>query len=329
MNSRRRIRATSSIGVIALILGVLIVLNRQYITDQFDVWTYSPASDIVSLATRSGMSPEGRFYFYASQPVLDNAQNFSGKCGKTEASTAILGCYTAAHIYLYDVSNAQLDGIREVTAAHEMLHAAYDRMGKSERTQVDTLVEAEYATLKNDKTFAQRMTFYDKTEPGERDNELHSIIGTEVPTISPALEAHYKAYFSDRSLVTALHTKYAAVFANVEAEGQQLTAQLNQLGNTIDADSTTYNAQVSQLNIDVQAFNAKASSNGGFKDDAEFQTARATLLARADQLSALRTTINTDVAQYASLKQELQSVSSQSDTLNRSIDSNLAPAPSV
>jgi len=328
MNLLRRISATGLVSLVAIGLAAVIWTNHQYITDEFNYLRFQPSSSVATLADRSGMNDTGRFLFYASEPQIDDAQNFNGKCGQTEASTAILGCYTGQRIYLYDVTNAELDGITEVTAAHEMLHAAYERMNDRERTQVNSLVEAEYATLKNDKAFAQRMAFYAKTEPGERDNELHSIIGTEVTTISPALEEHYRQYFSDRGLVTALHTKYAAIFANLQNQEQQLTDQLTQLGNTIDSDSINYNAQVSQLNTDIQSFNQRASS-GGFNDEADFQAARAALVNRVAALNVLRTTINNDVSQYSTLKQELATVSTQSDALNRSIDSNLAPAPSV
>jgi len=328
MSLLRKVRVTSFISLIAVVLAAAVWFNHQYLTDQFNVWRFRPSSEVVSLADRSGMNDEGKFLFYASQPQIDDAQNFNGKCGQSEASTAILGCYAGQRIYLYNVTNAQIDGIKEVTAAHEMLHAAYDRMTSNERTQVNAFVEAEYAVLKNDKTFAQRMAFYAKTEPGERDNELYSIIGTEVAAISPELENHYRQYFTDRSLVTSLHTKYAAVFANLQSQEQQLSDQLTKLGNTIDSDSIKYNAQVSQLNTDIQAFNQEAS-NSGFSSEAEFQSARTALVSRVDALNALRTTINDAVTQYSALKQELAAVSTQSDTLNRSIDSNLAPAPSV
>jgi hypothetical protein len=332
-NTRLHSKARGHVAaIVATILSVALALflfaNRQYVVDQISNWQYQPTSEIVSFADKTGMNTTGKFYFYASQPSLESTQDFNDKCGRKEQSTAILGCYTGRNIYIYNVTNAQLDGIREVTAAHEMLHAAYDRMSDDERKTVDTLLEAEYGKLKDDKDFADRMAFYARTEPGERDNELHSVIGTEVGSLSSELEAHYAKYFSDRSKVVALHDKYAAVFSDLQTRGEQLSSQLTSLGNTIEGESANYNKSVLQLNNDIQAFNSKASG-GGFSSDNEFQAARSDLVARAAQLDAERSAINDKVTQYNTLRSELATIASQSDALNRSIDSTLAPAPSV
>jgi hypothetical protein len=314
--------------ILCIALAAVLFLNRQYVVDQLTVWQYKPSAEIATLASRAGMSDDGKFFFYASQPVVEGAQNFNKQCGRTEASTAILGCYNGRNIYVYNVTDSRLDGIREVTAAHEMLHAAYARLNDTDKARINTLLEAEYAKLKDDKQFAERMAFYARTEPGERDNELHSVIGTEVGSLNPELEAHYKKYFADRSKVVALHARYASVFADLQNQSNSLSQQLTQLGDKIEKESVVYNKDVNQLNQDIEAFNATASG-GGFSSQASFESARAKLVARASLLDAERESINGDVTQYGTLRQELTNVASQSDALNRSIDSSLAPAPSL
>ncbi len=308
--------------------ATFLLANKQYVVDQLNVWQYTPSNAVSALADRAGMGDTGKFYFYTSHPAVDNAQDFNKACVQKESTTAILGCYNGQNIYIYNVTDTRLDGIQEVTAAHEMLHAAYARMSDSEKQQVNALLETEYVKLKNNKDFADRMAFYDRTEPGERDNELHSVIGTEVANISPELEAHYKKYFDDRSKVIALQVKYMSVFMSLEQQGQSLSDQLIQLGNKIESDSASYNAQVTQLNADIQAFNDKANSSG-FSSEAAFQAERSTLVARAHTLDTTRTAINNEIDQYNNMRQELESVASQSDALNRSINSSLAPAPSL
>lgn len=317
------------VAAICIATAGWLFINRQQVVDQIEVWQYQPSSDIVSLAKRTDMSQTGTFYFYATQPALESASVFNTKCRSQETSTAILGCYNGRNIFIYNVTDTKLDGIREVTAAHEMLHAAYQRMSDSEKQTVNSLLEAEYTKLKNDKDFAERMAFYDRTEPGERDNELHSVIGTEVATISPELEAHYKQYFNDRSIVVGLHTKYASVFTDLQAQGDQLAKQLTDLGNTIEQESLDYNQDVATLNNDIESFNSKARDSGGFSSQDDFDSERAALVARANQLDARRDAINNDISQYETLHQELASIASQSDALNRSINSSLAPAPSL
>lgn len=331
-SSKKHKTAGHLLGLIAAIVSIVIAaflfLNRQYAVDQLTAWQYKPTDAISSLVTRTGMSGTGKFLFYASQPSIENADTFNKQCGKQEASTAILGCYNGTHIYVYNVTDARLDGIKEVTAAHEMLHAAYARMSDSEKSKVDSLLEAEYAKLKDDKQFSERMAFYARTEPGERDNELHSVIGTEVGSISPELETHYKTYFDDRSKVVALHDNYAKVFSDLQNKSDSLSAQLTALGNKIESESLAYNKDVTQLNKDINAFNSRAS-NGDFSSQSAFDAARAALVARANQLDTTRQQINAEVAQYETLRQELASVASQSEALNKSIDSSLAPAPSL
>lgn len=325
-NSRGR--AVGILALLSLVLALVLFLNRQFIADQITVWQYQPSSEMATFADRTGMNSGGKFAFYSSKPSLESSQDFNTKCDRKEVSTAILGCYNGHAIYIYNVTNQQLDGIREVTAAHEMLHAAYDRLPDSERDRVNQLVEAEYESLKNRPDFAERMAFYERTEPGERDNELHSIIGTEVKGISVDLEAHYKKYFSDRAKVVALHGKYVAVFTDLQSRSNELSSQLTTLGEQIKSQTQLYNNEVSSLNGAVQSFNARANS-GSFSSEAAFNSERSALAARLDRLDTLRTQINTNVDSYNEIRSELITIASESDALNQSIDSTLAPAPSI
>ncbi|MDX2775889.1 hypothetical protein PV379_00770 [Streptomyces caniscabiei] len=315
-------------AVVSVLLALLLVVNRQQVVDQLTVWQFQPSSEIQALADKSGMGDRGEFYFYASQPTLETAEVFNQKCDREEESTAVLGCYTGGRIYIYNVEDKTLDGIREVTAAHEMLHAAYDRLSEGERQRINALVEEEYAKLRTDSAFAERMAFYDRTEPGQRDNELHSIIGTEVADIDPKLEVHYKAYFTDRNKVVSLHEKYASVFKELQRRSEDLSNQLTKLTDQIEKSVSQYNTDVQQLNGDIESFNTRANT-GAFSSEAEFQSERAALSVRADRLEAMRTEVNAKIEEYNRLRDELISVAGQSDALNRSIDSTLAPAPNV
>ena len=319
-------------GVVVALVSVaitgLLLVNRQYVIDTVSVWQYQPTDEISGFVDRTSMSDTGEFLFFASRPSLEGTQAFNDKCSRHEKSTAILGCYDSRQIYIYDVPNPKLDGIREVTAAHEMLHAAYLRLTDTEKDNVNTLVEAEYAKLSNDVNFSERMAFYARTEPGERDNELHSIIATEVASISPELEKYYGAYFDDRSKVVALHAKYASIFALLQARGEELSAELTAIAASIDQRTAIYNKDVQALNADIATFNDRAGS-GSFSSQAQFNAERSNLTAKASSLEDLRASIGEDRKRYESLREELISIASESEALNQSIDSSLAPAPSL
>lgn len=336
-SKKSHIRRSSGHGYVVSIIilavciaaAVYILLNKQQIVDQVSVWQYQPNADIVSLADRSGMNDTGKFYFYASHPDIEAAQQFNQHCNnQQETTTAILGCYDGRSIYIYNVTDPRLDGIKETTAAHEMLHAAYSRLDPATKQNVDAMLESEYAVLKNNKDFAERMAFYAQTEPGQRDNELHSVIGTEVGTLSPELEAYYNRYFSDRKLVVSLHDQYMSVFNQLQQEGDSLSAQITQLAATIQQQTQEYNAKVAELNTQIEEFNQKASS-GGFSTQDQFNSARAVLVDQSNALETLRGQINSEISQYDTLRTQLQAISNQSQTLNQSINSTLAPAPSL
>ena len=281
-----------------------------------------------AVAARASLNDAGKFVFYATRPAIEDSKEFNEDCERVEQGTAVLGCYVNDRIYIYDVSDERLDGIREVTAAHEMLHAVYQRMSDDERKTVDALVEAEYAKLTANPSFAGRMAFYARTEPGERDNELHSIIGTEVSDIDPALEKHYAKYFTSRAKVLELYNGYNSVFTEIENQAKALTAQLDALSAKIDTEMSQYNQQVGSLNDKIKDFNRRASS-GGFSSQAAFNSERSSLQREANEVTAQRAAIDTDVKQYEQLRKQYNEIITTSSDLYKSIDSSLAPAPSV
>ena len=317
--------------IFLLISGIVaywLVTHRQQVLDTVSLWSYQPTSQIAAIADRTTMTPVSRSLFYASHPSLNDAQTFNNDCGKSEQGAAVLGCYTGLRIYIYNVTDAQLDGIHEVTAAHEMLHAAYMRMDDAEKKTVNDLLESEYAVLSKDPAFTSRMALYARTEPGERDNELHSIIGTEVATISPELEAHYAKYFSSRAAVVALHDKYSSNFTRLQAEAASLSDQMSQLTAEIKSRSSSYTAASEQLDRDIASFNQRASS-GDVQSQAQFNSERQALVARTAKLSAERSAINGLIDQFNKIVNQYNAIATQTEQLNQSINSSPAPAPSV
>ena len=106
--------------------------NSQSIRDWWVLRSFSPSNEIVSLADDTGMSDQGRQKFYVSQPELNSRASFNDNCPFPDRSL-VLGCYASLRIYIFDVDDPQLEGVEEVTAAHEMLHAVYDRLSTGDR----------------------------------------------------------------------------------------------------------------------------------------------------------------------------------------------------
>ncbi len=329
--SRKKYSKLSLRAFVVLLLvaacSVWLVVQRQYIIDQLVVWQYEPSGEVSQIAERANLTSKGRFYLYASRTQVSDAATFNQHCKKAEEHSAILGCYTSRQIYVYDVENEQLDGIKEVTAVHEMLHAAWDRLSEQEQGELAALLEAEYAKHSTS-DFEKRMAYYARTQPGERTNELHSIIGTEMTDISSELEQYYKRYLVDRAEIVTMHEAYKSVFVHIQSETTRLEGELSSLAKTIDSSTKVYNQAVAQLNDDIHVFNNRAG-NGGFATQAEFARERAVLVSRATSLEDDRVSIMNSIDQYKGFVAQLEKINSQSSALTRSIDSTLSPAAKI
>lgn len=308
------------LGAVA-IGSVLAITQRQQLVDQWNVWTFKPSSAVEGYITRSTMTSHGEYLFLASQPVVASAQKFNSVCANEQEGSSVLGCYTSADkiITLFDITDPQLDGMEEVVAAHEMLHAAWDRMESGERTRIGALLEAEAAKLADDPDFTERMQLYARTEPRQRLNELHSIIGTEVADLDPELEQYYTAYFSDRAALVALHVASSAIFKQIEAQSAALVAEIDALKVSIENDLATYNSGYDQLNADIEDFNRRADA-GEFESQEQFDSERAGLIARQNSLDALFTSIKAREVTYNARVVDLSKLNAAAAELNTAIN---------
>jgi uncharacterized coiled-coil DUF342 family protein len=308
------------LSVIVVAVAAWIFLNRQFVLDQLSVWSYEPSASIASLDERVQFTDKGLFTFYATQPVIAEPSEFNGKCPRREQGSPILGCYTSDdRIYVFNMTNEQLDGMKEITAAHEMLHAVWQRMGTDEQARLGTLLNAAYEKSASTE-LRERMEYYQRNEPDAITNELHSILGTEVANLGDELEAYYRQYFENRQAVLALHDKYNAVYQNLYKRADELYANMQSLSASIETRSEQYAKDVAQLSADITRFNTRAN-NGDFDSIGQFNNERAQMVRRSSQLDAQRVTINNDIAAYGAMYTEYQSIASQIEVLNQSIDS--------
>jgi hypothetical protein len=254
------------------------VLNPQTVIDWWRLRDYEPPVAVVRLANDASFNDEGRKLFYVHYPELLNKQNFQGKCSLTE-ETIVLGCYISNDkIYVFDVEDDRLEGVEQVTAAHEMLHAAYDRLSDSERTYIDELVLAYYKEL-NDPRLNETIDNYRKRDPTVVPNELHSILATEYGDLPQELEDYYSQYFVNRSIVVGYSNNYEAEFTKLEEQIEVYEKQLKELEASINerenqlvqlgvalefeknqledlrSDPQSYNNAVESFNVKVRDYN--------------------------------------------------------------------------
>ncbi len=295
--------------------------NQHGIRDYFAAQKYKPDAEISKIENRIKPTTTAKTVFYASNPNVENSEEFNQNCKNHEEGSAILGCYKSGEIHIYDVKNSKLNGIKDVTAAHELLHAIWERMSLSERDKIGKLLNAEYDRVK-DADFEKLMQSYDRTEPGERINELHSLIGTEQLEISKELEDHYAKFFENRKAIAQIYQSYSKNFKDLRIREKTLTNELEKIKSEIEQLTKKYSEELEYLNTDIAEFNSDAK-NGAYKTQAEFNADRAKLLRRIRNLETSRLKINDLVNSYNSKINELNEVSVQQNELYKSINSNL------
>lgn len=240
----------SSAGLAAIIvLPILAWQNAQAIEDWWRLRDYTPSQEVVALATDTKMTDFARRVFYVNHPSLvDDVKSFRESCPQSE-QTIVLGCYLSGQngITVYEVKDERLANAPEVTAAHEMLHAAYDRLSDDERSRVNSLLNDYYKNSLNNERILDTIDLYKQIEPNDVVNEMHSIFGTEILSLPTELEDYYKRYFTDRSLVAMLAASYEKEFESRQTQIKDYENQLDDLRARILADERSLRNQLSDL----------------------------------------------------------------------------------
>lgn len=249
---------------LALLSAIAVLaLNGQAIVDWFKLRGYEVPASISKLATDDTMTAEARHLFYVNRPQLTNGSEFTDNCPKGGEKTVILGCYIGndGGIYLYKVTDQRLAGIEEVTAAHEMLHAAYRRLSGGEKKRIDALLTNYYKNGLNDERVLSVMESYKKSEPNDLPNEMHSIFATELSTLPAPLETYYKRYFTDRNAVVRYMAAYREEFTSRQTQREAYDARLKQLRPLVDEIDKTLEQQKSALDAQRKQLESHRASN--------------------------------------------------------------------
>jgi hypothetical protein len=284
MNNRNRV-GSLVLGTSVFCLLFVAWVQRLPIYDWYRLRDYQQPAQITQLALDTTMTNSARHVFSVQHPEIDNKSTFNSHCGQEGEQTIVLGCYVQRQgIYVLGVDDVRLSGVEQVTAAHEMLHAAYDRLSKKERQHLDDLINQTYASLDNQRIKATIEAY--KKAGADITNELHSILGTEVRVLPTDLETYYKKYFTDRAKIVGYSEQYQQAFTDRKNKVGQYDLQLSNLKNQIEANQAdldqkaktletqraqldqalaakqydTYNAGVPAYNSAVRSYNAEVES---------------------------------------------------------------------
>jgi hypothetical protein len=200
------------------------------------------------------MTAEARSLLALASPELVDRETLGSTC-TLDPELSVLGCYRSGRIAVLSVTDPRLDGTTEATTAHEMLHAAWASLNQAEREQVSQMLHTTFQRVATAELTA-RIDAYRNDDPTVVDNELHSIIGTEVADVGPGLEAYYRRWFNDRAAVVAVAVASRATLTSLEAQVNDLDARLDKLRSRIKSEETTLENERAALEARSAALDA-------------------------------------------------------------------------
>ena len=310
--------------VVLLVAGGTFWVKHNEILDWAASRGYHPSSAVSKLASDTTMTAYARQLFYANRPDIEEKKQFNAHCTDPSEQVAVLGCFKGNRlgIHIYLVTDKRLDGIEQVTAAHEMLHQAYQRLDKAEKTRINGLLQ-EYHDLKASKKMKDKIDSYKKTEPGELLNEMHSIFGTEASDLPDELEAYYKQYFVNRKAVLTLHQKYQVEFDKRIAKIAEYDVRLTALKVRIDANKIELKQREKDLERRRAQLDAYLAANRIKEYNAAVPGFNASVVAYKNQVAET----NDLVEEFNRLLAERNALAIQERQLEDAIDSSVKTAP--
>lgn len=306
------------IGVVLVLISVGIALNFGFLRDFLSAIRYQPSDEVAQIRDKLDLTERGWVIFGASTPELKNKQEFNQYCRDKENATAILGCYRSEKIYIYNILDEELDGIRELTAAHELLHAVYQRMSDKEKEEWNKKLEEIYNAHKD--ILGEEIELYDDAQKKE---ELYVRAGTEIKNLPEELEKHYAEIFRNQDKIVAYYDGYIAVFREIERRMNEILSQTESLKAEIDQKISQYETETTKLNTDINKFNNCAGTANCFSSNYVFNRQRTALIARQNELKSLYENINGLISEYNRLVEEYNENVLHGQTLNQAINSSV------
>ncbi|MBI3624095.1 hypothetical protein HY218_00520 [Candidatus Saccharibacteria bacterium] len=249
-----------------LFLGLVLTswFYRWPLYDWLQLRNYTPNPAIILVADQTSMKVQARHFFYLNHPQIQPNPAFSASCPNNGGEqTIVLGCYQSHEtgIFLYKVTDAKLNGVIQVTAAHETLHAIYERLSSRDKKYVNGLLEDYFEHQLHDNRILKTLAAYKKSEPNDVLNEMHSIFGTEVVDLPPALENYYQRYFTNRKQIAAYAQHYQNAFVSRQDQVMADDAKLKVLKQRIESLERSLQSQYETLTGDKKHLDTLLASN--------------------------------------------------------------------
>ena len=301
------------------LLAFYVIFWTESFIDNFRLIGYEMPAEISAIESKLHLTSDGHKTFAAVHPTIEASESFNEHCNSHNKEISVLGCYYDNSIYIYDIHSDELSGIIESTAAHEMLHAAWDRLAFWDQNYISGELQKFYESHAD--ALSEELEDY---KEDSRIDELHSRVGTEFADLPESLENYYARYFTNQDAIVAYYDNYEEKFRSLQNRLDELDASLDEMSAEIDAMGAEYDAREKTFNDRVDQFNSCAETPDCFTD-AEFASQRAALLSERDELSASLSELNAKIDKYNALVDEYESNVLHRRNLHSAINSNSEP----
>ncbi len=309
-----------------LLIGAIVALlwQRQAVSDWLVLAGYQPPAAVAALAADTTMTPEAKHLFYLNKPEISDKAEFSKFCSEREHSL-VLGCYHGGEsgIYLLNIADSsELGGVMEVTAAHEMLHAAYERLSGDERDAVDKQLQDYYDNGLTDKAIKAEVDAYRSSEPDALLNEMHSIFGTEVAKLPPGLAVYYEQYFTDRQAVVSEAERYQDAFRSRQAAIKRYDEQLSRL----HAQITDYQKELEQQGSRLDTMRGAMERDRASSNIRGYNAQVPIYNALVNEYNDLRAKLKQKIAEYNALVEKRNAIVLEEQQLIEQLSGSTVPS---
>lgn len=316
-NTSRTRELTAVLVTSAVMLGIYALIQNPVVQDVWKGWQYQETSEVSEIRKSLELTGTGERIFLATQPAIEEAEAFNDHCDSHRTDVSLLGCYIGDKIYIYDVQAESLQDSHKVTAAHELLHAAWKRLSNGERQAVtDLLQEVRWS---NADWVKEELALYGEDEQTE---ELYTRVGTKLRDIPEDLEKHYAKYFTNRLKIVEYYENYQAPFNELKEKNAEIYEKIQKLNQEIESGRTEYNKRIAELDRQIKTFNQCAETEGCFTSKESFQAQRERLEAEKVRLDELRESLNKKIDQNNELVNEYQQNQEALGELNNALNSN-------
>lgn len=306
-----------TIFAIVAVLGVSWAVQQTAVQDFWRGIGYEPSDKMAEIQESLALTGKGERIFKASQPALEDSANFNSHCQNSNAEITLLGCYANGQIYVYEIQNDELKLANNVTTAHELLHAAWQRMGEGEKAEIGALLDEVRAN--NQEWLEEELAAYDEAEKLE---EVYTRVGTKLLDLPEKLEEHYGKYFNDRKKIVGYYEQYQAPFEKLQGELEALENEIVAESGAIKKQREEYEKRVEALDPKIEKFNACAKTPNCFVSEMEFNRQRAGLLDEQSELEGLREEVNRRIDENNLRIEKYNELQMSLGELNKAMNSN-------